>query len=233
MVRTDDHEEVAEWELDELLDCKQMGGNHHWHYTVAWTHHDPTEEPIANVINARRAIITFHSNHPDAPIPPEVQKWPEIKAVLRERAPAPRAPPAPRAAPAPPAPPAPPRRSRRIADLKEQINAAVTSIATGQQVAPPLGPGPMVEAVPYESEALSVEDTRKLDEVFGKIFGRLSEIWQGKRLPTRNVEDKLEAGTYQQGDDDWTREELRDMRRTRELESGGSHPRVEELEDGD
>ncbi|KAH7629777.1 hypothetical protein B0T09DRAFT_340165 [Sordaria sp. MPI-SDFR-AT-0083] len=176
MVRTDNHEEIAEWELDELLDCKQMGGNPHWHYTVAWTHHDPTEEPIANVINARKAIITFHSNHTDAPIPPEVRKWPEIKAVLRERAPAPRAPPAPRVAPAPPAPPAPPRRSRRFADLKEQINATITSIATGQQVVPPLGPRPMVEAVPYESEVLSMEDTRKLDEVFGKIVGRLSEI---------------------------------------------------------
>ena len=208
---------------------------------MAWTHHDPTEEPIANVINARKAIITFHSNHPEALIPPEVKQWPEITAMLQERAPAAPAPRAPAPAPAPRPAPAPPRRSRRIADLKEQINAAVADIATGHietgQQAPPWRPASTVVAIPYEPEALSEEDTRKLDEAFRKIFGRLSEIWQGKWLPTRNVVDKLEAGTYQQGDDDWTAEELRDMRRARDLndgpERGGSHPRVEEVEDGD
>ncbi|KAJ4364315.1 hypothetical protein N0V85_009292 [Neurospora sp. IMI 360204] len=164
MIRTDNHEEREEWDFEKLIDCAQLGGNHHWYYQVKWKgDNQPTWEPKDHVIDCEEMLQRFHNEHPDKPIPPDVQ---DLLARM--------GPPAPAASPAPAAPEPPPRRSARLA--QRETTAAVTTPASR-----PLD-GTLSE---YEIEGLEV--------AFARIFRRLMDVWSG-RVPKAHFVDYDQEG---------------------------------------
>jgi Integrase zinc binding domain/Integrase core domain len=69
ITRTDEHEEVVEWEFDEILDYGQAD-NKRWQYYVGWKGHAPTWQPVGDLRGCDDAIWKFHDAHPELPGPP-------------------------------------------------------------------------------------------------------------------------------------------------------------------
>jgi transposase InsO family protein len=71
MSRTDDFQEVEEWEFEDILDYGKSE-NGRWHYQIKWKdYEEPTWQPATDLKGCDERIWQFHDAHPDLPPPPQ------------------------------------------------------------------------------------------------------------------------------------------------------------------